>query len=1018
MSLTLRVTAFVLIAILLGGQSLNAPTAFAQFDNAEKSIDRVEHLLQVRATASTGGVAIEWRTGLERDTLGFNVFRVSNGRRVQLNPSLIAGSVLVTRGRTDSYSWIDPAGTADTEYVVESIDLKGQTAVTSSAVPVWRAALPNLRQADLLSNLGDSRNTTKQSVSILNEQEKSNLQASDAGIATQSIAEQWALANQPALKIGVRTEGWYRITQPAMAAAGFDTTGDARNLRLFVGGNEIAFRVSRDAGTLGSSDFIEFWGKGVDTPTTDTQVYWLINGTQPGVRIATKGELQIEGSSTAQITPPPRNATASSSTWLMGSPGIIAQAVRPERNEVREIGPTRSDEKKLTGLPFVQPDVSSGEAKKKDEPVKPKGPATLTVSSTPGLAAPEIVTAKDLIAEAKPSVPAKAAKSNNRRTMLRSAKSRRRRPNSRLRRRNHFAVAAAVPAFVFSTQRKDHNIYYSAALNGERENFFGPVVFGDGPVVTMSLRNIETTSSAPAQLQVALQGVSIEPHLVKVFVNGSLAGTISFADETSTTQTFTIPTSWLIDGDNAVKLTPVASSHDTSVVEYVRVTYPHSFRAESDSLQFSVKSTQSARIEGFATPSLRVLDITDPSAVQDVRPAVEASGGGFAATIPSFGGGKARRVVALPASQLSQPAWLALNQPSTLNRNTNAASFVIIAHKDFMPALATLVAQRQTQGYTVAVVNVEDVFDEFSYGAHSPQAIRDFMSLAKNSWSSPPSYLLLVGDATYDPRNHLGVGNFDFVPTKQVDTGTASTATALETASDDWLTDFNDDGIADISVGRLPVRTASEANLMVSKIVNYSPANTSQSAMLVADTQGGYYFNFEAATDQVVPLLPSTMAIQKVYRRLQPSDADARANIISKLNSGQALTVYSGHGNVNIWGGQIFTSNDAAALTNGNRLPFVVVMDCLNGFFADPSLQSISEALLQAPNGGAVASFASSGLTIPDGQHEMGLRMFQLLYSGPSIPIGDASRQSKTATNDRDVRRTWILLGDPTLKIR
>jgi len=99
-------------------------------------------------------------------------------------------------------------------------------------------------------------------------------------------------------------------------------------------------------------------------------------------------------------------------------------------------------------------------------------------------------------------------------------------------------------------------------------------------------------------------------------------------------------------------------------------------------------------------------------------------------------------------------------------------------------------------------------------------------------------------------------------------------------------------------------------------------------------------------------------------------------------------------------------------------LPFVVVMDCLNGFFADPSLLSLSEAFLQAPNGGAVASFASSGLTIPDGQHEMGLRMFQLLYSGASIPIGDASRQAKTATSDRDVRRTWILLGDPTLKIR
>src|SRR5262249_55546392 len=148
---------------------------------------------------------------------------------------------------------------------------------------------------------------------------------------------------------------------------------------------------------------------------------------------------------------------------------------------------------------------------------------------------------------------------------------------------------------------------------------------------------------------------------------------------------------------------------------------------------------------------------------------------------------------------------------------------------------------------------------------------------------------------------------------------------------------FNEDGIADISVGRLPARTLAEANLMVGKTVNYSPANTSQSAMLVADSQGNYYFNFESASDQVGALLPSNMTVQKVYRRLQPSDAIAHDNIVAKFNAGQALTVYSGHGNVNIWGGQIFTANDALGLTNGNHLPFVVVMDCLNGLFVDPS---------------------------------------------------------------------------------
>ena len=93
-------------------------------------------------------------------------------------------------------------------------------------------------------------------------------------------------------------------------------------------------------------------------------------------------------------------------------------------------------------------------------------------------------------------------------------------------------------------------------------------------------------------------------------------------------------------------------------------------------------------------------------------------------------------------------------------------------------------------------------------------------------------------------------------------------------------------------------------------------------------------------------------------------------------------------------------------------------MDCLNGYFDHPTTQSLAEAFLTAPNGGAVASFASSGLTIPDGQHQMGLRMFQLLYTGTPVAIGDAGRLAKSATSDMDVRRTWILFGDPTLKIR
>jgi hypothetical protein len=156
--------------------------------------------------------------------------------------------------------------------------------------------------------------------------------------------------------------------------------------------------------------------------------------------------------------------------------------------------------------------------------------------------------------------------------------------------------------------------------------------------------------------------------------------------------------------------------------------------------------------------------------------------------------------------------------------------------------------------------------------------------------------------------------------------------------------------------------------------------------------------------------------VQRVNRRTDP---DARTSVITGFNNGQQLVNFTGHGNVDTWtGARIFTSADASVTSNGNKLSFVVVMDCLNGYFQAPELDSVAEALIRAPNGGAVAAFASSGLTIPDGQHAMSRQLYLLLYGSQPIALGDAVKQSKNATTDIDVRRTWILFGDPSMKIR
>jgi len=81
------------------------------------------------------------------------------------------------------------------------------------------------------------------------------------------------------VKIGVRAAGWYRVGQPDLVAAGLDPNVDPHRLQLFVDGVEQALVVTgENRGRFGPGDAIEFYGTGVDTPYTDTRIYWLVTG--------------------------------------------------------------------------------------------------------------------------------------------------------------------------------------------------------------------------------------------------------------------------------------------------------------------------------------------------------------------------------------------------------------------------------------------------------------------------------------------------------------------------------------------------------------------------------------------------------------------------------------------------------------------------------------------------------------------------------------------------------------------
>jgi hypothetical protein len=93
-------------------------------------------------------------------------------------------------------------------------------------------------------------------------------------------------------------------------------------------------------------------------------------------------------------------------------------------------------------------------------------------------------------------------------------------------------------------------------------------------------------------------------------------------------------------------------------------------------------------------------------------------------------------------------------------------------------------------------------------------------------------------------------------------------------------------------------------------------------------------------------------------------------------------------------------------------------MTCLNGFFQNPYGETLAEALMKASGGGAIAIWTSSGLTEPDKQAVMNKELIRLLFGSDSITLGEATAKAKASVSDQDIRRTWILFGDPTTKLK
>jgi hypothetical protein len=577
--------------------------------------------------------------------------------------------------------------------------------------------------------------------------------------------------------------------------------------------------------------------------------------------------------------------------------------------------------------------------------------------------------------------------------------------------------------FPFTVELVQHTTYFAALITSTGNNFFGSIISSTPVDQKIYVPHLDKTSNELPKLEVVLQGIILGfPHDVTITLNGASLGDATFTGQDKGKFRVSLPPGTLREGVNTVTLTAQDGEYDTSLVQSIQITYPHSYTADSDSLKFTGRPGDELKLTGFTSVPSAVLDITDPDQPVQLTPQItsDTNSNHYALevqvpwTTTNPAAPARHTLLAVASDRVDSVASVRPNHPSHWHRAQPGSEIAMVTYDSFAAALTPLVRAHESEGKSTAVVLIDDLYDEFNFGEHSPVAIREFLRNATKAWHTPPHYLLLNGRASVDPRNYLGFGHLDFVPTKIVPT------TSLMTASDDWFSDFSGTGMPTIATGRFPVSTSAEANLVAGKVATYEGQSsngpwTSQ-ALMVADVNDTE--NFTQDTQFVEKQLPSTIQATDVFATTMTSLQVEKA-IVTSINSGQLLVNYAGHGSEDQWSGSDFFNNTTAnALTNGSSLPVFLIMNCLNGLFQDVYEQPLAVTLMLAPNGGAVAVLASSGLNQAAPQTNLDKLIVQNAFGPNSPTLGDAILQAKSAITDLGVRQTYNLLGDPAMQIK
>lgn len=437
-----------------------------------------------------------------------------------------------------------------------------------------------------------------------------------------------------------------------------------------------------------------------------------------------------------------------------------------------------------------------------------------------------------------------------------------------------------------------------------------------------------------------------------------------------------------------------------------------------------------------ATTSFRFWNITNP-----LLPKATESRRNSDATISVFStdGSSSRTYIGFVPSAIKAPESVSLLANQNLQQSA-VPDLLIVTSKEMERQAYLLADLRQQEGLDVLVVQQDQIFNEFSSGKPDVSAIRDFARYLYQLEQGKLKYLLLFGDASYDYKN-LRAAQSANIPMILTYESYESLNPVYTYSSDDyfgflddsegeWLETTSGDHTLNIGVGRLPVKTVDEAQLLVEKLVHYSSSkstigNWRNKVTFVADDGDDniHQQHADILASQIEPaILPSRLFLD-AYPQTTTSEGQksplVNTAIRKSIEEGSLILNYTGHGGISGWAEeQVLTLSDMLSVRGYNSMPLLLTATCEFGRYDNPSLVSGAEIMVLSPKGAAIGALTTTRPVYSSTNFAINQAFYAAFLSeGPSSRLGDLMRLTKNSSLKGSLNRNFVLLGDPSMRL-